>query len=282
MKVLVTGGAGKLGRWVTRRLLRAHHDVIALDRLAGDPILGIRHVIGDAEDLGQVYGAMAGCDAVIHLAGVSTHGVTADELTFRSNVISAFNVHEAAWRLGVSRVVTMSSEAVLGWAPGSYKKLKLPDYLPIDEDHECRAQDPYGLSKICCEAIGKSYASRSDMVCVVLRPPWIAAPEEIQSLRDAGGREPNGFRLYHYIDVRDLSEVCLLATERSLAGFNVFFVGSGETTIRESIKTLYTRLDPCLSEMTGALDTHQAPVSIERARAALDWAPRYSWRNGSS
>jgi nucleoside-diphosphate-sugar epimerase len=97
--------------------------------------------LGDIQDFGQVMGAVAAADAIVHLAGIPTHGVVANELTFAINTGGTFNVHEAAWRLGVSRVVTMSSEAVLGWAPGAWTNLILPEYLPLDEEHPTRPQD---------------------------------------------------------------------------------------------------------------------------------------------
>jgi nucleoside-diphosphate-sugar epimerase len=278
MKIVVTGGAGNLGRWVVQRLAKADHEVLVLDRVKGEMIAGVRYVLGDTEDLGQIYGALAGCDAVLHLAGISSHSITSNELTFRANTMGAFNIHEAAWHLGIKRVVTMSSEAVLGWAPGSFERFIAPDYLPIDEAHPCRAQDPYGLSKICCEEIGKSYAYKSDMVCVMLRPPWIASPEQLQELNEAGGREPDGFRLYHYIDVRDLAEVCLLSLEQHLVGFNTFFVGSGETTISAPLSEVYFWAAPELAEKVSYLRPEQAPVSIESVCRALKWSPKYSWR----
>ena len=97
--------------------------------------------------------ALAGADAVVHLAAIPTHSVVSNEQTFALNTGGTFNVHEAAWRLGVRRVVTLSSEAVLGWAPRAWTRLVLPDYFPIDEEHSCSAQDAYGLSKIVSEQI---------------------------------------------------------------------------------------------------------------------------------
>lgn len=235
MKIVVTGGLGKLGRSVVGDLTRNGHDVVVFDREFRAAPPSVRYVCGDIEDLGQVYGALAGAEAVIHLAGIPTHGLVANEVTFRTNAMGTFNVHEAAWRLGVGKVVTMSSEAVLGWAPGAYERMFLPDYLPIDEEHPCRAQDCYGLSKIACEAIARSYAEKSDLELVVLRPPWIVSAEELHGLAQSGGVKPSNFRLYHYIDSRDLAEACRLAVERRLPGCTVLFVGSGETTVSEPL-----------------------------------------------
>jgi nucleoside-diphosphate-sugar epimerase len=272
---------GKLGRIVTDALRDAGHDILVFDRTRRADADGVRHLIGDIEDLGQVYGASAGADAVVHLAGIPTHSMVSNEATFRINTMGAFNVHEAAWRLGIRRVVTMSSEAVLGWAPGAYARMFLPKYLPIDEDHPCEAQDCYGLSKIACESIAKSYAAKSDMELVVMRPPWIVSPDELHSLAQNGGMPATNFRLYHYIDARDLAEACRLAVERPLSGCHILFVGSGETTISEPLAELYPRLVPEIGSMARGLTGSAAPVSIKRARDVLGWAPKHSWRSNA-
>src|SRR5215471_16883960 len=117
MRVLVTGSAGKLGQWVVRELEAHRHHVTTFDRVRS-PEPADRDLIGDIEDLAAVADAVAGTDAVLHLAGIRTHGLVPDDETFRINVMGAFNVHEAARRADAHRVVSISSEAVLGWAPG--------------------------------------------------------------------------------------------------------------------------------------------------------------------
>ena len=147
MKVVVTGGSGKLGHWIVRELA-SDFGVLNFDRTRDPRAAGGAFLAGDITDLGQVYGALAGADAVIHAAGIPTHSVAPNEVIFATNALGTFNVHEAAWRLDIKRVVTLSSEAVLGWAPGARTREFLPSYLPIDEDHPYGAQDAYGLSKI--------------------------------------------------------------------------------------------------------------------------------------
>jgi nucleoside-diphosphate-sugar epimerase len=105
-------------------------------------------IIGDIENLDLVCHCGRASEAILHLAGVPTHGVLPDDETFRINAMGAFNIHEAARRANVPHVVSLSSEAVLGWSPGSWQTKHLPDYLPIDEGHACEPQDCYGLSKI--------------------------------------------------------------------------------------------------------------------------------------
>ncbi len=281
MRIVVTGGAGKLGQAVVEELRQSGHDVLIFDRVRPQQSDGCRLLIGDIVDLGQVYGALAGSEAVIHLAAIPTHGIVSNEETFRINTMGAFNVHEAAWRLGIRRVVMMSSEAVLGWAPGSYQRLLLPRYLPIDENHPCGAQDCYGLSKIASEAIAASYAAKSDMELVVLRPPWIVSPDELHAIAQSGGIPVSDFRLYHYVDRRDLAVACRLAAERPIQGCQTMFVGSGETIISEPLAEVYPRLAPEIGDMASRLTGSSAPVSIARARDILGWMPKHSWRTNA-
>ncbi|MBI2319142.1 MAG: NAD(P)-dependent oxidoreductase [Betaproteobacteria bacterium] len=284
MKVVVTGGMGKLGRYVVEELLSGAegtppHEVKVFDQTRGPQADRVRCLAGDIRgDLGQVFEALAGAEAVIHLAAVPTHGIATDAVTFATNVMGTFNVHEAAWRLGIRRVVTMSSEAVLGWAPDSWLREHAPEYLPIDEDHPLRPQDAYGLSKQASEVIARSYTEKGGMQTVILRPPWIVSPEEMQSLRRTGGVTPTRFALYHYVDVRDLAQACRLAVEVPLAGSHTLFVGAGETCISEPLCTLYPRLMPAIGDKAAGLTGARSAVSIDRTRKVLGWSPKCSWR----
>jgi nucleoside-diphosphate-sugar epimerase len=277
MKVVVTGGAGKLGSWLVRDLMSALHSVTVFDRVRGTETAD-RILIGDIENLTQVSEALDGADAVIHLAGIPTQGIVADDVTFRINVMGAFNVHEAARKRGIRRVVSLSSEAVLGWAPGSWEREHVPAYLPIDEHHPCAPQDCYGLSKQVAEDIARSFTARCGMETVLIRAPWVVSPDELEELARSGGRTPGRFALYHYIDVRDLARACRLAVERPLPGSQTIHVGSGESCVAEPLSSLLPRLMPSLGDKARALEGARAPVSIEKAKRLLGWEPRHSWR----
>ena len=281
MRVLVSGGAGRLGQYVVRELAsdaegRTPHEVVVLDRLAGPEQPRVRWLVGDVRDLGQVVEAAAGCQAIVHLAAVRRWGIAPDDVTFGTNVLGTFNAHEAASLLGIRRVVSTSSEAILGW---DYRLHEFaPHYLPIDEEHPVAPQDSYGLSKEAGEAIARGYAARGDLVTVVFRPPWVALPEELAEVRRAGGRQPTRFGLYNYIDVRDLAEAYRLAVEPPLTGHHVLYVLADDTTVEEPLSALMPRFLPATAEMAQPFTGRQPAVSNRRVKELLGWHPRRSWR----
>lgn len=281
MNVVVTGGLGKLGQYVVRALLDGArggqpHRVTVVDQTSGQVPAGVRLLTGDVRDLGQMFSMLAGADAVIHLAGVPQPWTTADDVVFRTNTLATFNVHEAAFRLGIRRVVTASSEAALGW---TYRRRDfLPDYLPIDENHPLRAQDPYGLSKIVGESIARSYSDGCGLETVAIRPPWVCAPEELDALRKQGGRHVGDFQLFNYLDVRDLADAFRLAIERPIKGHVALLVPNDDTSVAEPLNELLPRLYPAIGNMVAAFTGSRPAVSNARAKEILGWQPRHSWR----
>ncbi len=282
MKVVVTGAAGRAGRWVVEELVSPAdgspgHELTLVDRVPVTPLPGVRAIAGDVCDLGQVYGLLAGADAVVHLAAVGRPGVTTDDVLFRTNVVSTFNVHEAAYQLGVRKVVSTSSESVLGW---DYRTVDfLPDYLPVDEDHPARPQDAYGLSKLAGEEIARAYARRG-LQTVILRPAWIALPGQLEQRRRDGGRTPTHFKTYGYVDARDVAVAFRLAVERDLPPATTLFVLADDSTLAEPLSDVLPRLYPACAKLAAKLQGSQAGASSARAKAALGWQPRFGWRNG--
>ena len=75
MKILVTGGSGRIGRYVVRDLMQAGHQVTRVD-LVPAAVPGVRSFLVDLTDAGQVYQALARAqaEAVIHLGAWSGDG----------------------------------------------------------------------------------------------------------------------------------------------------------------------------------------------------------------
>lgn len=274
MKILVTGGQGKIGRALVQELVSAGHQVTVLDQIPGPERGAVRYLLGDIQDLGQVMEAMHSADAVVHLAAIHNPNIATTSLVYETNVVGTFNVHQAAYRLGVKRVVSASSNAIVGW---SYSETFMPDYLPIDEDHPLRPVDVYGLSKEIGETIARSYALKG-LETVSLRPSGVVTPDELEAMKQSGGRKPSTFQAYSYIDARDLAVAFRLAVERPLAGGTILFVVADDSTIAESLCDFYPRVNPAIGDKARGLTGSNGAYSNARAKAMLGWQAVHSWR----
>ncbi len=198
--VLVTGAGGLLGGYVTRELA-PHAKVSGLD-LAPE-VAGITYTRGSIEDPVVVATAMAGQDAVVHVAARPNIWSGSGSEIIHTNVTGTWNVLEAAERAGVKRVILTSSDSVVGYTVREGAMIP-PSYLPVDAAHPLRPTDPYALSKKLCEEMGRCFVDRGKLEVVVLRPVYVLYPEfecEVKARAAdpkgykgpaAGGRQPAG------------------------------------------------------------------------------------------
>ena len=116
MRVLITGGSGRLGYSVTQRLSAGGCEVISIDRRRDDR-LEVQQITVDVTDPGQVWSVMARCkpDAVVHLAAIAIPFSAAESEIFRTNTLSTFTVIEAAIGVGVPRILTATSPTAIGY-----------------------------------------------------------------------------------------------------------------------------------------------------------------------
>ena len=178
MRVLVTGGAGRLGRSVVRHLSEVGHEVISIDRRRDDS-LPAQQIIVDISNAGHVWSVMARCrpDAVIHLAAIAIPFSAAESEIFQTNAMSTFTVLEAAIGVGVSLILTATSPTPIGYgAPGGW----WPQYLPIDENHPLAPWNAYALSKATMESIVQTFARAQGSAVTIhaFRPCFVIAPDE--------------------------------------------------------------------------------------------------------
>ena len=135
MKVLVTGARGKVGRATVAALMEAGHDVRATDLappLFERPEPGeASYVQADLSDAGDAFAVVRGAEAVVHAAAIPEPTHNPPHAVFHNNLMSVFNVLEAAIRFGTQRFVNISSETV----PGFFfaERPFLPDYIQVDE-----------------------------------------------------------------------------------------------------------------------------------------------------
>jgi len=175
MKVLVTGGAGNIGKVVTAYLVERGYDVRVLGINEGVTIDGAEYVTCDILNYDGVLQHMRGCEAVVHLAAIpQPYHIPAPAL-FDINVSGTFRVFEAAAHAGIKRVVQASSINAIGFG-WSIVDL-IPAYFPIDEEHPRSTTDPYSFSKQLDEDIADYFWRREGISSVSLRFPWVYPPQ---------------------------------------------------------------------------------------------------------
>lgn len=280
MRVLVTGGAGFIGHHLVGRLLTDGDAVVVLDNLsrgsfARPELAGAKCIRGDIREPGACAEAVAGCDAVVHLAAVSNvMGSQSDPaLTISTNVDGTKNVAQAAARASVPHLVFASSREVYGE----------PDHLPVRESEPLCGKNAYGASKVAAEQFLQDMDG--DVSVSILRftnvigsgdsgrvvPLWIAAAREGRPLVVYGGRQ-----IIDFVPVSTAVEAVVRVLRRGGVDKPVN-VGSGKQTtlfdlasvIRRSAR-LETRIDV---RPTRAIEVTRFQADVTRMHCLLGITP---------
>jgi UDP-glucose 4-epimerase len=172
VRILVTGAAGFIGRWVVGELLARGHTILPIDNLvagdeqnlaefAGHPGL-LPFERGDVRDAAACRRWTGEVDAVAHLAASISVQDSIDDpaTTFENDVVGTFHLLEGA-RASGARVLFMSTCMV-------YDRATTP--AGISEDHPTKPASPYAASKLAGEALTLSYFHAYGLPTTVVRP----------------------------------------------------------------------------------------------------------------
>jgi nucleoside-diphosphate-sugar epimerase len=291
MRIFFTGGSGKAGRHAIAHLLEHGHRVTNADRVPlGHP--DVTDLCVELTDLGQVVSALkapAGFDeldlaaippydAIVHFAAVPAILLRPDVETYATNVLSTYNVFEAAMALGIRKVVFASSETTYGvcFAQGERR----PDYLPVDEDHPTVPEDSYAMSKVANEVTARSFQARSGIDVYGLRINNVIEPHEYAEdfpayLADPALRRRN---IFGYIDARDLGHMVQRCLATDGLGYEVFNVANPDLSVADTTDDLIARFYDGV-EVRRPLGPRETLYAIDKARRLVGFDPQHSWRD---
>lgn len=158
-RVLITGGAGFLGRNITRGLIGLGNEVVIFDNLSFGCKPGLSDggkvtwIEGDVQDEASMCAAAGGCDAIFHYAGVIGGDMSAE-------IASAQVVAKAAANAGCTKIVYASSCAVYGRAAMD---------VAVTEDHPAEPLSEYAVVKRNNEAFFSSLYESHGISAALLR-----------------------------------------------------------------------------------------------------------------
>jgi UDP-glucose 4-epimerase len=291
-EVLITGGAGFIGSHSAQALLDAGVQLRVLDNLSNGKLANlpaqalqdgrIRFIEADIRDAAAVDAAVAGCDAVLHLAAqVSVQNSVAEPVASGSvNVAGFLNVLDAVRRHRVGRLVYASSAAVYG----------VPAALPLDETAAPEPLSPYGLEKFINDQYASLYRSLYGVSSVGMRYFNVYGPRQdprspyagvISKFADAlqSGAAlrifGDGLQTRDFVYVGDVAQANRRALQAPVQG--VLNIGTGRSvTLLELTTALFEALGrsaPIRHEPAATGDIAHSAMSPQAIRQALDFVP---------
>lgn len=271
MKVVVTGGSGKTGRWVVDALRSAGHKVLNVDWRHDGNEHGLT-ATADLTDPGKIQELLSGAELVVHLAAIPAPEIRSEAETFRINTLSTYNVFASAIESAVTKVVWASSETVLGLPFDTP-----PLFAPIDETVEPRPESSYALSKLMGEEMAQQFSRTSGIPIVGLRFSNIMEPSEYSRFpsfwTDPLQRKWN---LWGYVDVRDVVNAVLATIDADVIGAPVFIVAASDTVMNRPSADLMAEVYPDVP-LRRTVAGRETLLAIDHARDVLGYEPRHTW-----
>jgi uronate dehydrogenase len=203
-KVLVTGAAGDIGSRLRKLLPTVYPNIRWSDiKTPADLKPDEEFVPADLSDMAQVEKIVDGIDGIVHLGGFSVEGPW--DTILQANIIGCYNMFEAAYRAGVSRVIFASSNHAMGFYPRSQR---------IGVNVTVRPDSRYGVSKAFGEAIGAMYADKHGLRVTCLR------------IGNVGDTPIDQRRLAIWLKPEDLVQLIRIGLEHRDIKFEVFYGAS--------------------------------------------------------
>src|ERR1700732_3810326 len=265
--IIVTGGSGKAGRACISELLAHNYEVASVD-LVRAPDLPVPFSRVELTDFGQTMAAFSQVDdrirnvtAVVHLAAIPAPGLAPNQVIFETNLISTYNVFEAARQLGIKNIVWASSETVLGLPFDTP-----PPYVPVDEEYPGRPETAYSLSKHLGEEIARQFCRWDpDLKIIGLRFSNVMEPHEYERFPsfqdDARKRKWN---LWAYIDARDAAQAIRLSLKADLKGPEVFVIANADSVMERSNEDLLKEVYPGVPQKR-KFGAHESLLATDKA-----------------
>ncbi|KAL5333158.1 hypothetical protein BJX70DRAFT_78563 [Aspergillus crustosus] len=300
-RIIITGGSGKVGRAVITTLLSHNHSILNLDIIPLPPTFPhsdrVHTILTDLTNSGQVHSALTSrftpdCpftseplnqipDAIIHLAGYPRNMIVPDVETFRVNTQAGYNVIEAACRLGIRKIIIVSTVCVYG-PPYGEGVIEFPSF-PVTEEVDVNPMDAYAISKVCVERTARGFARRFASFGVdiyILRPAAVLDAEDYAACEKGWAEKPSERKAvgWSYTDATDFGEMCERAIQVDGLGYQIFNATNDEITVDTGDTTGYLKREAPGVEFTRKMGGREAPLTNWKIQEVLGFQQRHSWK----
>lgn len=279
-RVLVTGAAGKLGKWVCRALADRGHEVRATDQCFNRE-LPHGAALGDLLDEHFVYRVLTGCDSVVHLGNHPNRfaGPSAQRLLAENTAMNA-NVFQAAVDLGVGCIVFASSVQVMLRYAGAAHPTPIPvPYLPLDgAAPPDPGNNPYAQSKEFGERMLELHAAQHPgLSTTALRLPMLPLESWVARMTSERGIERQSLNfaecLSHLL-LPDAGDLIARVVEKRLPGYHQYFPAVSAHVRNRSVPELVSEMYAS-APLKRPLEQLDALVDASEVWRELDWEPSH-------
>ena len=299
MKILVTGGAGFIGRHLVKGLIEDRHHVVVFDNLSNSSEKMLSFISGkfsfvkaDITDYKQILGAVSGVDLVIHLAAIISvrDSVNNPEKTRRVNVTGTENLIKACVKNNVKNLIAVSSAAVYGDLPSAKDSL--------NERSQTKPTSPYGKSKLEMEDLVKQYSAANSINSVILRFFNVYGPGQsgeyagviskfAQNIKE---ERPlliygDGLQTRDFVNIQDVIDLIYHAISRMEGKqSSIYNIASGKSVTIQYLAEVMNEVSgknlDIQYERPRESDIRYSQTDISLARKELDYCPKIELRDG--
>lgn len=238
MNVLITGNAGFIGGYLTRKLISLGHNVRGLDINPDNPQSKIcESIVGDVCDKEMVMQAMKGIDLVFNLAAKHHDFGISEKEYFDVNEGGTRNLAECAAQFNVKKFVFYSSVAIYG-----------TQTTPPTEETVPNLPSPYGRSKLAGEKVLENWAKEDPKrEALVIRPVVVFGPENYANMysliRQIMEKKfifiGKGDNIKSIAYIENLIEATIFLLNRLKSGIEYFnYVDEPQMTIKQVVDTI--------------------------------------------
>lgn len=281
MRVLVTGGCGRVGKYVVNRLAAKHH-VWIFDNKEPAFVWKDKFIKGNILEYGDIGRAAKKMDAIVHLAAIPHPLNDPPDKIIQVNVMGTWNILKAAVENSVERVLLASSNAVSGFC-GFWATPLVPEYLPLNEQHPDRPSEIYGFSKYTGEKMCKIFTRIYGLKTYCLRFLRVWASDfnadYAKLVQTSVGKGASV--LWGYVEAIDVAQAIDLCLSFQGSNHEIFYIGA-ETTYRPE-ESLYL-IQQCYPEVRRVDENYfkksknASLYSIRKAKKMLGYQPESDWK----